>query len=82
MVTTMDPYDRILGFLDWSSPFFLPSSSSIVLKRLSGPCSRPATSENLLMLGIKLGDMQNACDNVLSMHNFWDIILCSPPKVN
>jgi hypothetical protein len=41
-----DPYGRNLG----SGPgplFFLSSSSSIVLTRLSGPSSRPTTSEKM-----------------------------------
>jgi hypothetical protein len=34
--------------------FFLPSSSSVVLTRLSGPCSRPTASrKNLVSLGIE-----------------------------
>jgi hypothetical protein len=33
----MDPYGRILASLDRSRYFFLPSSSSIVLARLSVP---------------------------------------------
>jgi hypothetical protein len=46
------PYSRI------SRPkqlLLLPSCSSIVLTRLSGPCARPTTlSENLVALGIEL----------------------------
>jgi hypothetical protein len=37
-----DPYGRILGFLD-RSRYFLSSSSSVVLTRLSGPRSRLIT---------------------------------------
>jgi hypothetical protein len=44
MVSVTDPYGRIFGFLDPSLQFFLSSSSSIVLTRLSGPRSRPTTS--------------------------------------
>jgi hypothetical protein len=45
MVSVTNLYGRILGFIDWSRYFFLPSSSSIVLTRLSGPRSRPTTSQ-------------------------------------
>jgi hypothetical protein len=41
VVSVTDPYGRILGFLDRSRYFFLSSSSSVVLTRLSGPRSRP-----------------------------------------
>jgi hypothetical protein len=44
VVSVTDPYDRILGFLDQRRYFFLPSSISIVLTRLSGLRSRPTTS--------------------------------------
>jgi hypothetical protein len=40
VVSMTDPYSRILGFS--------ASSSSIVLTRLSGPCSRPTTSHKIL----------------------------------
>jgi hypothetical protein len=43
VVSVTDPYGRILDFLDRSRYFFLSSSSSIVLKRLSGPRSTPTT---------------------------------------
>jgi hypothetical protein len=44
VVSVTDPYGRILGFLDRSLYFFfLSSSSSVVLTRLSGPRSRPTT---------------------------------------
>jgi hypothetical protein len=43
VVSVTDPYGRILGFLDRSRYTFLSSSSSVVLTRLSGPCSRPTT---------------------------------------
>jgi hypothetical protein len=39
VVSVTDPYCRILGFLDRSRYFFLSSSSSVVLTRLSGPRS-------------------------------------------
>jgi hypothetical protein len=42
VVSVTDPYGRILDFL-----LFLPSRSSIVLKRLSGPRSRPTTSQKI-----------------------------------
>jgi hypothetical protein len=38
---------------------FLPSSSSVVFTRLSGPCSRPTTSQkNLLVPGIEPGHLR------------------------
>jgi hypothetical protein len=39
VVSVTDPYGRNLGFLD-RSRYFLPSSSSVVLTRLSGPKER------------------------------------------
>jgi hypothetical protein len=42
VVSVTDPYGRILGFLD-RSRYFLSSSSSVVLTRLSGPRYRPTT---------------------------------------
>jgi hypothetical protein len=42
VVSMMDPYGRFLDFLD-RSRYFLSSSSSVVLTRLSGPRSRPTT---------------------------------------
>jgi hypothetical protein len=36
-----------LVFLDRSRYFFLPSSSEVVLTRLSGPCSRPTASHKI-----------------------------------
>jgi hypothetical protein len=47
MVNVADPYGRNLGFLDRSRYFFLLSSSSIVLTRLSGPRSRPTTFKKI-----------------------------------
>jgi hypothetical protein len=44
VVSMTDPYGRILYFLDRSRYFLLPSSSSVVLTRLSGPHFRPTTS--------------------------------------
>jgi hypothetical protein len=43
VVSVTDPYGHILGFLNKSHYFFLSSSSSVVLTRLSGPRSRPTT---------------------------------------
>jgi hypothetical protein len=43
VVSVTDPYGRILGVLDRSRYFFLSSSSSGVLTRLSGSRSRPTT---------------------------------------
>jgi hypothetical protein len=54
VVSATDPYGRMLEFPDRSRYYFLPSSSSIVLTRLSGPRSRPATSyKNLVAPGIE-----------------------------
>jgi hypothetical protein len=54
VVSVTDPYGRILGFLDRSRYFFLPSSSSVVLTRLSGPHSRPTNyQKNLVAPGIE-----------------------------
>jgi hypothetical protein len=47
VVSMTDPYGRILGFLDWSRYSFFQVTSSIVLMRLSGPCSRPITSQKI-----------------------------------
>jgi hypothetical protein len=47
VVSVTNPYGRILGVLYRSRYFFLPSTSSIVLTRLSGARSRPTTSENI-----------------------------------
>jgi hypothetical protein len=47
VVKVTDPYDRIFDFLDWSSYFFLSSSSSVVLTRLSGPRYRPSISQKI-----------------------------------
>jgi hypothetical protein len=58
VVSVTDPYGRILGFLDFSR-LFLPSSSSIVLTRLSGTRSRPTTTQkNLVASGIEPGSME------------------------
>jgi hypothetical protein len=45
VVSVTYAYGRNLGFLDRSRYFFLSSSSSIVLTRLSGPRSRPPISQ-------------------------------------
>jgi hypothetical protein len=45
VVSAADPYGRNLDFLDQSHYFFFSSNSSVVLMKLSGPCSRP-TSQN------------------------------------
>jgi hypothetical protein len=47
VVSATDIRGRILGFLDTEPLLFLPSSSSIVLTRLSGPRSRPTTSQKI-----------------------------------
>jgi hypothetical protein len=46
VVGARDPHGRILGFLV-RSRYYFPSSSSIVLTRLSGPHSRPTTSQKI-----------------------------------
>jgi hypothetical protein len=51
VVSVTDPYGHILGFLDRDRYFFLPSSSSVVLTRLSGPHSRPTTSQKMRTTG-------------------------------
>jgi hypothetical protein len=52
MVSMTDPYGRIPDFLD-RIRYFLSSSSSVVLTRLSGPRSRPTTFFFLVMPGIE-----------------------------
>jgi hypothetical protein len=47
VVSAVDPYGRNLGFLDRRRYFFLSSSSSVVLTRLSGPRSRPTSSQKM-----------------------------------
>jgi hypothetical protein len=45
VISTTDPYDRILVFSRPKPLLLLRSSSSTVLTRLSGPHSRPTTSK-------------------------------------
>jgi hypothetical protein len=47
VVSVTVPYGRILGFSRPEPLLFLPSSSSIVLTRLSGPRPRPITSQKI-----------------------------------
>jgi hypothetical protein len=47
VISVTDPYGCILGFLGRSRYFFLSSSSSVVLTRLSGPRSRPTTPQKI-----------------------------------
>jgi hypothetical protein len=54
VVSVTDPYGRILGFLD-RGRYFLSSSSSVVLKRLSGPRSRPSNFFFTVVPGIEPG---------------------------
>jgi hypothetical protein len=54
VVSVIDPYGCILGFLDKSRYTFISSSSSVVLTRLSEPRSRP-TIFFLVVPGIELG---------------------------
>jgi hypothetical protein len=58
MVTVTDPCGSILGFLD-EPLLFLPSSSSIVLMRLSGPRSTP-----LLRISGSVGDRTRTSGSV------------------
>jgi hypothetical protein len=53
VVSVKDPYGRILDFYTGAATF-LPSSSSVVLTRLSGPRSIP-TIFFLVVPGIELG---------------------------
>jgi hypothetical protein len=55
VVSVTDPSGRVLGFLDRSRYFFLSSSSSVVLTRLSGSRSRPITFFFLVVPGIEAG---------------------------
>jgi hypothetical protein len=43
MISVMDPYGRIIAFLD-RTLLFLSSNSSVVVMRLNGPRSKPTTS--------------------------------------
>jgi hypothetical protein len=45
VVSVTDPFGHILGFQEPLLVF--PSSSSVVLTRLSGPLSRPTTSQKI-----------------------------------
>jgi hypothetical protein len=47
VLSTKDPYGRILGFVDRSRYFFFQVASQFVLTRLSGPRSRPTTSQKI-----------------------------------
>jgi hypothetical protein len=46
VIKATDPHGCILGFLD-RNRLFLLNSSSIVLTWLSGPCSRPTTTQKI-----------------------------------
>jgi hypothetical protein len=47
VVSATDPHSRNLGFLDPGPLLLHSSSSSIILTRLSGPRSRPTTSQKI-----------------------------------
>jgi hypothetical protein len=47
VVRVTDPHGRNLGFLDLEPLLFHSSSSSVTLTRLSGPRSRPTTSQKI-----------------------------------
>jgi hypothetical protein len=42
-------------FLDQESLFFHSNNPSVILTRLSGPCSRPTTSQKIVAPGIEPG---------------------------
>jgi hypothetical protein len=74
MVSTTDPYDSILGFVRLEPLLFLPSSSSIVLTRLSGPRSKTHYfSENLVAPGIEPGTSGSIARN--SDHYITEVVL-------
>jgi hypothetical protein len=54
VVSVTHPSGRILGFLD-RSRYFLSSSSSVVITKLSGPRSKPTTFFFLVVPGIEPG---------------------------
>jgi hypothetical protein len=47
VVSVTDPSGRIIDFSRPEPLLFLPSSSSVVLTRLSGPLSRPTTCQKI-----------------------------------
>jgi hypothetical protein len=47
VVSATDPHGRNLGFIDPEPLLCHSSSSSIILTRLSGPRSRPTTSQKI-----------------------------------
>jgi hypothetical protein len=47
VVSAADPHGCNLGFLDPEPLLFHSSSSSVILTRLSGPRSRPTTSQEI-----------------------------------
>jgi hypothetical protein len=47
LVSATDPHSRNLGFLDPEPLLFHSSRSSVILTRLSGPRSRPTTSQKI-----------------------------------
>jgi hypothetical protein len=47
VVSVTEPHGRYLGFLDPEPLLLHSSSSSIILTRLSGPRSRPSTSQKI-----------------------------------
>jgi hypothetical protein len=47
VVSVTDPYGRILDFIRPELLLFLSRSSSVLLTRLSGPRSRPTTSQKI-----------------------------------
>jgi hypothetical protein len=59
VVSVKDPYGRILVFLDRSRYFFLSSSSSVVLTRLSGP-----VPDSLLFFSGSAGNRTRASGSV------------------
>jgi hypothetical protein len=64
VVSATDPHGRILGFLDPEPLLFLPSSSSVVLTRLSWtPFQTHYFSENLVAQGIEPGTSGSVARN-------------------
>jgi hypothetical protein len=63
VVSMTNPYAHIFCFFRSEPLLSLSSSSSIVLTRLSGPCSRHYFSENLVTPGIEPGTSGSVARN-------------------
>jgi hypothetical protein len=55
MVSAMDPYGRILGFLDQSRYFFFQVAPQLYSRGRVGPVLDPLLPENLVALRIEPG---------------------------